>query len=499
MRFTRRETTDLGKRTSLTVPTIKAGAVAVALAVVLSLIGATPANAAEPETERLTGGDRYESSASISGKYAPGVEVAYIASGQKFPDALSAAPAAAVQGGPLLITMAGSLPPVIRAELERLRPKKIVVAGGPESVTEAVYAELRTLTPSIRRDWGVDRYTTSRAVTRAAFPSATAAFVATGQKFPDALTASAVSGGQRNPVILVNGEASTVDADTASLLAELRVSSVEIAGGTASISDSMSASLGRIVGSSNVTRHAGIDRYVTSNSINALSFATAPVVYLAKGTDFPDALSGAALAARDRAPLFIVPTNCVPDFVVETLTGFGTTKIVLLGGLASLSPNIENLVVCTTDLTRSGALLGFTQPFALKVNVSAHFGMRIHPITGVRTMHYGTDYAQLGINGTRIRAVADGVVVAKNNSDAPYGMGNSITLLHRDKIRTQTMHMIAPSNFNIGDTVKASQIIGNVGATGGSTGPHLHFEVWIDKTRVDPYVFLSGAQLARIL
>lgn len=475
------------------------GSATVAVALMLSLVGTAQASAAEPEWERLDGVDRYVSSVAISGKYAPGVLVAYIASGVSFPDALSAAPAAAVQGGPLLLTDAGGLPSVVRDELLRLKPQTIVVAGGPGAVSDAVFAQLRELAPAIRRDWGADRYATSRAVTRAAFPAASAAFVATGQNFPDALTASAVSGGKRNPVILVNGDAGALDAETAKIIAELRIGSVEIAGGAGTVSEGIAASLSRIVGASNVIRHAGTDRYRTSNSINDGAFATASVAYLAIGTDFPDALSGAALAARDKAPLFIVPSTCVPEYIVNTLTSFGTTKIILLGGTGSLTPNIENLVVCTTDLTRSGALLGFTQPFALKVAVSGHFGMRIHPLTGISTMHYGTDYAQAAISGTRIRAVADGVVVAKNNSDAPYGMGNSITLLHRDKIRTQAMHMIAPSTFNIGDEVKASQIIGHVGSTGGSTGPHLHFEVRIDKTLTDPYIFLKGAQLATIL
>ncbi|MET3768108.1 hypothetical protein ABIB15_000780 [Marisediminicola sp. UYEF4] len=179
---------------------------------------------------------------------------------------------------------------------------------------------------------------------------------------------------------------------------------------------------------------AGGDRIVSA----------APVAYLAGGTDYPDALSGAALAARDSAPLFTVPGNCVPAAILTGLRDMGTTSLVLLGGPASLTENVENLVECTTDLSRSGALLGFNQPFESFVPITSSFGMRVHPITGTVTMHNGTDYAKTGILGMPIRSLA----------------------------------------------------VALVGTTGASTGPHLHLEIRINGTHVDPYLFLLGTKYA---
>lgn len=451
-----------------------------------------------PTWERLQGDDRYATSVSVAGQYAPGVPVVYIASGENFPDALSAAPAAAVQGGPLLLTPPTVLMDNVRAEITRLAPRLIVVAGGPAAIAPEVYDALALLAPAIRRDSGRDRYETSRTITTGAFPagSVASAFVATGEMFPDALTSSAAAGGDRIPVLLVPGAGSEVDAATIAAMSGLGVTSVSIAGGPASVSSAIELSLATIFGTDGVKRLSGGDRYVTSNEVNRGTYLTAPVAYLARGTDYPDALSGAALAARDSAPLFIVPGNCVPAAILTSLRDMGTTSLVLLGGPASLTENVENLVECTTDLSRSGALLGFNQPFESFVPITSSFGTRVHPITGIVTMHNGTDYAKTGILGMPIRSLADGVVVAKS-ANSTGGAGNWISILYRDRIQSQMMHMKDPTTFAVGANVRAGQVVGLVGTTGASTGPHLHLEIRINGTHVDPYLFLLGAQYAK--
>jgi len=451
-----------------------------------------------PTWERLQGADRYATSVSVAGKYAPGVPVLYIASGENFPDALSAAPAAAVQGGPLLLTKPTVLTDNVRKEIIRLAPRLIVVAGGPAAISPEVYNSLALLAPQIRRDSGKDRYETSRTVTLRAFKagSVASAFVATGAMFPDALTSSAVAGGDRIPVLLVPGASSRVDAATVTALSGLGVKSVSIAGGAASVSTGIESSFTAILGAGSVKRLSGDDRYVTSNEVNRGTYDSAPVAYLAMGTDFPDALSGAALAARDSAPLFIVPGNCVPLDTLTSLRELGTTKLVLLGGPGALTENIENLVECTTDLSKSGALLGFNQPFETFVPITSSFGERRHPITGIVTMHYGTDYSKTGILGTPIRSLADGVVVAKSPNSTGW-VGNSISILYRDRVESVMMHMKDPTTLAVGAHVRAGQVVGLVGTTGASTGPHLHLEIRINGTPVNPYLFLLGAQYAK--
>ncbi|MBC7590369.1 MAG: cell wall-binding repeat-containing protein [Salinibacterium sp.] len=269
--------------------------------------------------------------------------IAYIATGVNYPDALSAAPAAAALGGPLLLTAPTALPDNVRDELVRLRPALIVVVGGVNAVSDAVFAQLTPLaTTSIRRDAGTDRYQTSRIINEGAFPhGATTAFIATGSNFPDALSASAAAGSIASPVVLVNGQASTIDSDTAGLLGALGVTTVKIAGGTAVVSPAIESALDTLYGASAVQRLAGTDRYGTSIAINSASFASAATAYLAVGTGFADALAGAALAGRNHSPLFVVPGNCVPAAVTSAITALGATNRVLFGGTAVLNGGVE--------------------------------------------------------------------------------------------------------------------------------------------------------------
>jgi putative cell wall-binding protein len=296
---------------------------------------------------RISGSDRYSTAIAISGEYQTGVPVVYVATGTNYPDALSAAPAAAAQGGPLLLTMPNQLPAAVRNEIIRLSPALIVVVGGTAAVDGTVYAQLAALAPAIRRDSGVDRYQTSQVINLSAFPAGSThtAFFATASNFPDALSASAAAGSTHSPVILVNGGASSIDSSTQGLLASLGVTSATIAGGTAVVSAQIESALSSILGG-NVTRLAGTDRYGTSSAINRGSFLAAPTVYFAVGTGFADALAGAALAGRDRAALYVVPGTCVPGSVVSDLQALGTTNRVLLGGTSALNDAVGNLTIC---------------------------------------------------------------------------------------------------------------------------------------------------------
>ena len=116
---------------------------------------------------RVYGADRYETAIKVAASFSPGVPVVYVATGMNYPDALSAAPAAAAQGGPLLLVPPTGLSAAVRDELRRLKPALIVVAGGEGAVSRSTYTALSGLAPSIRRDAGADRYSTSRSSSNA--------------------------------------------------------------------------------------------------------------------------------------------------------------------------------------------------------------------------------------------------------------------------------------------------------------------------------------------
>lgn len=315
----------------------------------LAPVKLSEATAPAMPTERLFGDDRYNTAVEISQAYEPGVDVVYVATGASFPDALAAAPAAAKQGGPLLLTTDSSLPAAVKTEIERLQPKKIVVVGGETVVSASVFDELKALAPEIRRDSGGDRFETANTIVRNAFGTSgtTTAFIATARNFPDALAASAAAGAAGAPVILVNGEASNITASTSKLLNDLKVSKLSIAGGTTAVSAKIETALKWIVGSPNVTRFNGEDRYQTSGAINRASFTSSASVYLAVGTGYADALAGAALAGKNKAPLYTVQDHCVPSFVLADIASLGAEKVVLLGGPSALGVGVETLTACS--------------------------------------------------------------------------------------------------------------------------------------------------------
>ncbi len=122
--------------------------------------------------------------------------------------------------------------------------------------------------------------------------------------------------------------------------------------------------------------------------------------------------------------------------------------------------------------------------------VTSGFGYRIHPITGNRSFHTGIDLA--APEGTPIAAAYGGTV-----QDTGYtsGRGNYILLSHGDNLQTLYCHL-SEIDVRTGDTVDAGGMIGLVGTTGMSTGPHLHFELRVDGVRCDPVYVLKGLTYA---
>ncbi len=125
------------------------------------------------------------------------------------------------------------------------------------------------------------------------------------------------------------------------------------------------------------------------------------------------------------------------------------------------------------------------------VRVSSTYGPRVHPITGeVGKMHHGID---LAVGCTPIYATRAGVVIVNAFQDG--GAGNYVTIDHGDGYRSLYMHMCKPSSTKVGQFVAAGEVIGCVGSSGGSTGPHLHFEIrklqngsW---NSVDPMLYIG--------
>lgn len=118
--------------------------------------------------------------------------------------------------------------------------------------------------------------------------------------------------------------------------------------------------------------------------------------------------------------------------------------------------------------------------------ITSEYGNRTNPVSGEYLMHSGVDIA--ADKGTKIRAAYNGVV-SKTGSDSV--SGNYISLVHTDGSETLYCHC-SEIIAHEGDVVRAGETIALVGSTGRSTGPHLHFQIKVGGSTVDPLLYLPA-------
>lgn len=313
--------------------------------------GASPATAVAAgdvnfSIERLAGSDRYVTAARISQRFfAPGVPVAFVVTGQNFPDGLAAGPAGDQLGGPVLFVRTDSLPGATKTELQRLRPGRIYVLGGTSTISESVRLELAALsTGGAVRIAGADRYATSALVSQRAFPSgASVAYVATGVDWPDALSGGAAAGVQSAPVLLTQPAnlPSTVRAE----LTRLDPDRIMLLGSTASVSAGVAAEL---AGIATVERVGGTDRYQTALLLSQRVFGPdRPGVVVTSGQAYADALAAGPATRTTRGPILLSRSTALPGGTTAEAARLSPTTAYLLGGTDRVP------VVAAKDLQRT--------------------------------------------------------------------------------------------------------------------------------------------------
>lgn len=147
-----------------------------------------------------------------------------------------------------------------------------------------------------------------------------------------------------------------------------------------------------------------------------------------------------------------------------------------------------------TEVSKSAKEILFFRDFTLPIDlsqceVSSPFGMRFHPITKKEQIHKGIDYK--AVKGTPVRASADGVVIEKEFREGTYG--NVVVIQHANGLLSLYAQLSA-FKTEIGNKVKRGDVIGLVGSSGKSTGPHLHFELRKDGLHVNPVDYIQQSK-----
>ena len=144
----------------------------------------------------------------------------------------------------------------------------------------------------------------------------------------------------------------------------------------------------------------------------------------------------------------------------------------------------------TEQLNRALVYVPVRKPVSGEIDMSSQFGVRIDPFLRIPAMHTGLDFR--GEVGDPIRATAAGTVTAAGWTG---GYGKMVEVDHGNGLATRYGHL-SQIDVNVGDKIRVGQMVGRLGSTGRSTGPHVHYETRIDGEAVDPQKFLNaGARL----
>lgn len=326
----------------------------------------TEVSATPNSYSRLGGATRYLTSIQISQDGWPkGSDYVVIASGEKYPDALCAAPLAKLYDAPILLTPYGSLAGIdannsLEKEIYRLHPSHAFIIGGAAgAVSDQVKIELQNLgvpDSNIERLYGDDRYGTSLAVAqkiedtlKSNNSSITGVAVASGENYPDALSIASIAAAKKMPILLTE-KYSTNESIKAFIKNNNANNTTYVIGGTGVIVDSINT----VSDLPHMQRLAGDDRYHTNLEVikefTTNSDTSLKNLYIAYSYGFADALSGSAEAANDNGVILLANYNDISDHMEDTLTyihsnlrSVNTVKV--LGGTGVVPDALANKII----------------------------------------------------------------------------------------------------------------------------------------------------------
>lgn len=300
----------------------------------------TPPKTEEPvkqelKIERYYGVNRYETAVNVSKSYFNSSDTVIIASGENYPDALTAVILAKQNNSPILLTMKNQLPEIVKDEISRLNAKKVIIVGGENSVSSE---SLKQTGLTIERIAGSNRYETAKLVIQAAIEAGDVEglIIASGKNYPDALAVGSYAARENMPILLVGD---SISEETVNWINSIEIQKVLIVGGSNSVSNDIEEALSKTI--NQVERVAGSDRYKTSAEIAKKFGEDTTTFVLATGNDYPDALSAGPLAYKLNAPILLTDKATLPEIISTTISDGNYNKGILIGGPNSISNAVE--------------------------------------------------------------------------------------------------------------------------------------------------------------
>ena len=308
------------------------------------------------ELGTYSGDDRYDTAALIALANFETADLAIVASGANFPDALSAAGLAGTYGAPLLLTRPDVVPTVSADALEDLGVSDVIIIGGEAAVSAAVKTALEGAGYAVERIAGLERYETAALVAERIAEErgdqfSHSAFIARGDAFPDALSVSPLAYGDASPILLTRpGLLPDVTADA---IDDLHIEHAVVVGGLTAVSAAVKTQVdGMLVanGGEASERWFGPDRYATAVDVaeNAVDwgFASFGYVGVATGENYPDALAG-GVGAGAQGGVVALTTSSVLSPATKTMLETHAAKVLYLevfGGTSAVSTTVRTAI-----------------------------------------------------------------------------------------------------------------------------------------------------------
>jgi N-acetylmuramoyl-L-alanine amidase len=257
-------------------------------------------------------------------------KVAILATGDEAADALSAGPLSSVYGkAPILLTKAERLDSNVTRELKRLKAEKVIVIGGTNAISKKVESEIKRLKIDVERLDGASRYHTNRKILDK-LGDVDGYFVASGEKYADALAVSPIAASQNWGIVLTQKE--NLPKGT---IPYVKNTDIKVVGGEAVIN----ASVEKVIkqNTNSVDRLAGTDRYNTLAKVlwEFKDGLTSNEILISTGQNFPDALASAPLAVQNPAPLILMNNNLKPNlesFIMWMSEKHKIDNVTVIGG-----------------------------------------------------------------------------------------------------------------------------------------------------------------------
>lgn len=311
-----------------------------AISVTLSKDGKTEKDEASgklfiyPEkTDRIAGDLRYDTAIETSKEGWDKADTVILTRGDEYADALAGVPLAHQLDAPILLTETDELWGATQDEMDRLDAEEVVILGGESAVSDNVKETLEEEGLDVRRIDGGDRFDTAALIAEEVAPDGTSEVaVANGMDFPDALSIASSAAQEGMPILLAKDD--WISDKTEDTISDLGAEQAHVIGGTKVISDKIADEL------PGAYRLSGHDRYDTNIDVLEHFEATSEHTYVATGTDYADALTGAVLAAKKDSGILLVH-NKVPEVTAKYITEQGIKHLTIFGGPVSIDEAVQ--------------------------------------------------------------------------------------------------------------------------------------------------------------